>query len=167
MSVLSTLFEQFLRERRYLRNVTPKTVMWYQTAFDALTRTVGAPDASQLRKPVLQDFVVRLRERGCRPSPATPTRKLSTPFSSPNPGFTDYVTPSPLRRPSGRSAPPGSCLPCRTHGGPALTLAGPPLSSSTSHPAPRNLVIGQRQARPAQAVDARCRLTSSQFRYLT
>jgi integrase/recombinase XerD len=67
MSVLSTLFEQFLRERRYLRNVTPKTVMWYQTAFDALTRTVGAPDPRQLGKPVLQDFVVRLWERGLSP----------------------------------------------------------------------------------------------------
>ena len=67
MSALSTLFEQFLRERRYLKNVTPKTVMWYQTAFDALTRTVDAPDPTQLGKPVLQDFVVRLRERGLSP----------------------------------------------------------------------------------------------------
>ncbi len=30
MSPLSTLFEQFLRERRYLKNVTPKTVIWYE-----------------------------------------------------------------------------------------------------------------------------------------
>ena len=67
MSALSTLFEQFLRERRYLKNVTPKTVTWYQTAFDALTQTVGAPDPMQLGKPVLQAFVVRLRERGLSP----------------------------------------------------------------------------------------------------
>ena len=26
MSALSTLFEQFLRDRRYLKNVTPKTM---------------------------------------------------------------------------------------------------------------------------------------------
>jgi hypothetical protein len=40
MSALSTLFERFLRERRYLKNVTPKTIAWYQSAFLAFTRTV-------------------------------------------------------------------------------------------------------------------------------
>ena len=39
MSALSTLFEQFIRERRYLKNVTPKTVIWHENAFDALRRT--------------------------------------------------------------------------------------------------------------------------------
>lgn len=67
MSALSTLFEQFLRERRYLKNVTPKTVAWYQSAFDALTRTVEVFASNDLTKPVLQDFVVRLRERGLSP----------------------------------------------------------------------------------------------------
>ena len=33
MHALSTLFSQFLRERRYLQNVTAKTLTWYQTAF--------------------------------------------------------------------------------------------------------------------------------------
>ena len=32
MDALSTLSAQFLRERRYLQNVTPKTLTWYQTA---------------------------------------------------------------------------------------------------------------------------------------
>ena len=32
MDPLSLLFEQFVRERRFLKNVTPKTVTWYQTA---------------------------------------------------------------------------------------------------------------------------------------
>ena len=64
MSALSTLFEQFLRERRYLKNVTPKTATWYQTAFDSLTRTVAVSEPRQLTKRVLQDFVVGLRERG-------------------------------------------------------------------------------------------------------
>jgi len=41
MSALSTLFEQFLRDRRYLKNETPKTVAWYQNALEALTRTVA------------------------------------------------------------------------------------------------------------------------------
>ena len=67
MSALSTLFEQFLRERRYLKNVTPKTVTWYRTAFDALTRTVAVLNAADLSKPVLPEFVVRLRERGLAP----------------------------------------------------------------------------------------------------
>ena len=33
MDALSTLFERLLRERRYLKIVTPKTVVWYETAF--------------------------------------------------------------------------------------------------------------------------------------
>jgi integrase/recombinase XerD len=67
MSALSALFEQFLRERRFLKNVTPKTVTWYQNAFEALTRTVPASAPGDLTKPLLQDFVVRLRERGLSP----------------------------------------------------------------------------------------------------
>src|SRR5687767_1180080 len=67
MSGLSTLFEQFLRQRRFLKNVTPKTVTWYQTAFDSLTRTVSVTEPADLTKAVLQDFVVRLRERGLAP----------------------------------------------------------------------------------------------------
>jgi hypothetical protein len=41
MTALSALFERFLRERRYLKNVTPKTVVWYETAFQAFTRAVA------------------------------------------------------------------------------------------------------------------------------
>lgn len=67
MSALSTLFKQFLRERRYLKNVTPKTVIWYENAFDALTRSVAVSAPNDLTKPVLQEFVVRLRERGLSP----------------------------------------------------------------------------------------------------
>lgn len=64
MSALSSLFEQFLRERRFLKNVTPKTITWYETAFDSFTRTVSVTEPGDLSKPVLQAFVVRLRERG-------------------------------------------------------------------------------------------------------
>lgn len=37
MDPLSTcdLFGQFLTERRYLKNVAPSTIEWYQTAFKA------------------------------------------------------------------------------------------------------------------------------------
>ena len=67
MSALSALFEQFLRERRFLKNVTPKTVTAYQTPFDSLTRTVSISEPVHLTKAVLQDYVVRLRERGLSP----------------------------------------------------------------------------------------------------
>ena len=38
MDPLSTclLFEQFLAQRRYLRNVTPSTIEWYETAFKSV-----------------------------------------------------------------------------------------------------------------------------------
>ncbi len=67
MDALSTLFARFLRERRFLKNVTPKTVIWYETAFQALTRTVVVAGPDDLSKAVLQDFVVGLRERGLSP----------------------------------------------------------------------------------------------------
>jgi integrase/recombinase XerD len=67
MDTLTTLFERFLRERRYLKNVTPKTVVWYETAFQAFTRSVTVTGPSDLSKPLLQDFVVALRERGLSP----------------------------------------------------------------------------------------------------
>ena len=48
MSPLSLLFARFLRERTYLKNVTPKTIVWYETAFLALTRTVVASRPADL-----------------------------------------------------------------------------------------------------------------------
>ena len=67
MDPLSTtvLFEQFLAQRRYLRNVTPSTIEWYQTAFKALQRALGTEPS--LTKTALQQFVVDLRERGVKP----------------------------------------------------------------------------------------------------
>jgi integrase/recombinase XerD len=67
MSALSTLFERFLRERRYLKNVTPKTIAWYQSAFLAFTRTVTVSGPEDLTKSLLHDFIVGLRERGLSP----------------------------------------------------------------------------------------------------
>jgi site-specific recombinase XerD len=67
MSALSSLFERFLRERRYLKNVTPNTIAWYQSAFLAFTRTVSASCPADLNKSLLQDFIVGLRERGLSP----------------------------------------------------------------------------------------------------
>jgi len=44
----SALFTQFLDERRYLKNVTPDTVEWYETAFKAFRRALN-DDAPPIR----------------------------------------------------------------------------------------------------------------------
>jgi hypothetical protein len=58
------LFQQFLPERTYLKNVTPKTRDWYKSASKALKSTQGDGEAWPLTEPLLQTFIVRLRERG-------------------------------------------------------------------------------------------------------
>jgi integrase/recombinase XerD len=62
----STLFAEFLAQRRYLKNVTPSTIEWYETAFKALQRTFDNPSPPFTRSS-LQRFVVDLRERGVKP----------------------------------------------------------------------------------------------------
>jgi len=62
----SVLFEQFLAQRRYLKNVTPSTIEWYQTAFKALQKAHATP-TPVLTKSSLQQFVVSLRQRGVKP----------------------------------------------------------------------------------------------------
>jgi site-specific recombinase XerC len=68
MDPLSTcsLFEQFLAQRRYLQNVTPSTIEWYETAFKALQKSLGL-DVPPLTKSALQQFVVEVRQRGVKP----------------------------------------------------------------------------------------------------
>ena len=51
----STLFQQFLSEPRYLKNVTQSTIEWYETAWTMLRGAVG--DASPFNKSTLQQFV--------------------------------------------------------------------------------------------------------------
>jgi integrase/recombinase XerD len=72
MSDLATYFDQFVRERTYLNNVTPKTRDWYQTAWRAFQRwqrsaPQRATNAPLICRADLQQFVVHLRERGVRP----------------------------------------------------------------------------------------------------
>jgi hypothetical protein len=79
MDLLSTcssksLFEQFLAERRYLKNVTPATLEWYETAWKALQRAQGS-DSPNLTKSALQSFVVSLRQ-SCYPSACCVAGKL-------------------------------------------------------------------------------------------
>jgi len=52
-------FEQFIRERTYLMNVSPATIRWYTHAFKWL------PNESPT-DPELKDVVIRMRERGLK-----------------------------------------------------------------------------------------------------
>ena len=73
MTSLDQLFDQFLRERTYLQNVTPKTREWYETAWKAYTRAQGddrrgcACDSGLIARTDLERFVIHLRERGVKP----------------------------------------------------------------------------------------------------
>jgi integrase/recombinase XerD len=72
MSTLDTYFAQFVRERIYLNNVTPKTREWYETAWKAFARFQStepprSPDVPVITRNDLQRFVVHLRERGVKP----------------------------------------------------------------------------------------------------
>jgi hypothetical protein len=72
MDLLSTtqLFQQFLAERRYLRNVTPSTIEWYETAFRALQRAQNI-ESPLITKTTLQQFVIDLRRRNVKPFVST------------------------------------------------------------------------------------------------
>jgi len=62
---LATLFERFLKERTYLKNVTPRTLVWYQVAFKNCRKAVG--DDVLPTRAALQQFVIHERDRGIRP----------------------------------------------------------------------------------------------------
>ena len=62
----SVLFSQFLDERRYLKNVTPDTIEWHETAFKAFRRALN-DDAPPITKSSLQSFVVKMRQRNVKP----------------------------------------------------------------------------------------------------
>jgi site-specific recombinase XerD len=64
---LATLTERFLKERTYLRNVTPATLLWYQVAFKNYQASFAGQAAPVPTKTALQDFVVAQRQRGIRP----------------------------------------------------------------------------------------------------
>lgn len=54
-------FEQFIRERQYLQNVTRRTIEWYR--FSLRWLPCGDPTKAQL-----DEMVVRMRERGLKPT---------------------------------------------------------------------------------------------------
>lgn len=72
MDTLNRHFENFLRERIYLHNVTPKTAEWYRNVWGVLQRwwrtlPADSRDRSAFTRTDLQEFVVHLRERGVKP----------------------------------------------------------------------------------------------------
>lgn len=54
-------FEQFIKERQYLTNVTPATVEWYRQSLAWLG--IESPSEADLKS-----FVMRMREKGLKPS---------------------------------------------------------------------------------------------------
>ena len=65
MSAIADQFTRFLDTRRWLLNATPKTLEWYEEMFKLLLRlqpTLTEP--ADRTKPALNQFVVKMRERG-------------------------------------------------------------------------------------------------------
>lgn len=58
------LVEQFIRERRYLKNITEKTELYYRNSWDAYKRYTGT---IELSKALLTEWVVKMREKGIKP----------------------------------------------------------------------------------------------------
>jgi len=52
-------FQQFIRERQYLHNVTPATLEWYKNSLRWLPCEMPTQDQ-------LNDAVMRMREKGCK-----------------------------------------------------------------------------------------------------
>ena len=76
----SLLFQQFLTQRRYLKNVTPSTIEWYETAFKALQDLSAQTRRS--RNPRCKRSSVPFGSVASSPSPATPTSRRSIPSVS-------------------------------------------------------------------------------------
>src|SRR5438105_1330763 len=58
---MKELFEQFLKEKQYLKSVSKKTLIFYQQSLRAYQRIMGEAEFS---KTSLKDFVIGLRESG-------------------------------------------------------------------------------------------------------
>ncbi len=58
------LFQQFLRERTYRKNVTRKTIVSYESAWKAYKGALVQGEGWPVTRPALQQLVVTLRQRG-------------------------------------------------------------------------------------------------------
>jgi integrase/recombinase XerD len=60
--VLNTLFDQFKKEKTYLKGVSQNTIIWYDYSYRAFKNVCG--DVSELSKQVLNEFVIGMRQSG-------------------------------------------------------------------------------------------------------
>jgi integrase/recombinase XerD len=62
---MTALFEQFLKERTYIKNVSKNTLIFYRASFKAYQKIIGS--ATVPTKQDLNNFVIGLRENGFKP----------------------------------------------------------------------------------------------------
>ncbi len=68
-------FEQSVKERIYLQNVSPRTVEWYRESFKWLGRY-------ELTEQGLKDFVIGMRDAGLKPVSCNSRIRVRTPISN-------------------------------------------------------------------------------------
>ena len=61
------LIEQFVKEKQYLKNATPKTVRFYHHSLNALVRTIGNVKPLALTKALLNECIIKWCEDGLSP----------------------------------------------------------------------------------------------------
>lgn len=66
---MEQVFEQFVKDKTYIKNVTPKTISFYRQSFSAFRRSYRG-ELKDVSKADLNNFVVSLRERGMSPNGA-------------------------------------------------------------------------------------------------
>jgi integrase/recombinase XerD len=62
---LNLLFDQFCKERQYVKNSSPHTILFYQASFKKFTVILG--DDIDLTKNHLNRFILGMREKGLKP----------------------------------------------------------------------------------------------------
>src|SRR5687768_6760025 len=82
------VFAQFIKEKIYLANVSPRTVKTYKDALSSYKRLVGSTEPT---KPVLKDWVIKMSEAGL--SPFTVNKNIRS-FNAFLTGYVenDYIT---------------------------------------------------------------------------
>ncbi len=65
--MLNELVEKFIRERIYLKNVSPKTVRFYRAAWNECKKHLSITEPGQFSKSVLNELVIAWREEGQKP----------------------------------------------------------------------------------------------------
>jgi len=67
MSSLKDLFDQFIKERIYLKNITPKTVYFHNQAWTSFSKLLPeVTTVEHLSKKIITNYLVKLRESGVK-----------------------------------------------------------------------------------------------------